>query len=662
VTDSSRAVFLSYASEDAEAAQRIADALRTAGVEVWFDQSELRGGDVWDHKIRQQIRDCALFVPIISEHTQARAEGYFRLEWDEADQRRRMIAHLKAFIVPVCVDATKEKGAVVPESFLKVQWSRLTGGNTLAAYCERIKRLLSDAEAPERVYAGARPPTAVKDSSRRWILFVAGAVLAAAAIGWGEWRLSRSKAAAPIATAALTFHPPPHSIAVLPFVNMSGDKEQAYFSEGLTEELLNSLARLNELHVAARTSSFSFEGQHPDIATVAHKLNVGAVLEGSVRRSGQTVRITTQLISGVTGYQIWSQTYDRNLGDILKLQTDIANAVASALRITLAGNVTAKVEMGGTRNSAAFDVHLRASKNYMEGQTGGAILSAIEGFTESIRLDADYALAYADRSLALASFAVDWAKGPERRATYSAMAQADARKAIALAPELAEGHLALATVLTDSLEFIPANQEFERAVALAPGNARVLRNYGLFAAQMGKFGASLPAAYRSVELDPLNPSAHGTLGWALVAARRYGEAIVALKDARALAQNDSWINSWLGYAYYRIGDLQSARVVCEAGTVEFINGFCLALVYDKLGRHADAESMLGNMRRSWGDEGAMFYAMIYTEWGDRARALDCIETAMQQHNPYLTFVRTRFDPLRQEPRFQAIEQALQFPD
>jgi TolB-like protein len=149
------------------------------------------------------------------------------------------------------------------------------------------------------------------------------------------------------AARAATFHPPPHSIAVLPFVNISGDKEQEYFSDGLTEELLNSLAEIDGLQVAARTSSFSFK-EHPDIATVAHKLNVGAVLEGSVRRSGHTIRISAQLINAVRGFHLWSKTYDRDLGDVLKLQTEIATAVASALKVTVLGDVAAKVELGGT--------------------------------------------------------------------------------------------------------------------------------------------------------------------------------------------------------------------------------------------------------------------------------------------------------------------------
>src|SRR6202042_2887689 len=144
--------------------------------------------------------------------------------------------------------------------------------------------------------------------------------------------------------APAVFAPPPHSIAVLPFVNLSGDKSQEYFSDGLTEELLNSLSEIDELQVAARTSAFSFKGTSTDIGTIARKLNVGAVLEGSVRRSEHTIRITAQLINAITGYHLWSKTYDRDLGDVLKLKTEIATAVAGALKVTLLGDVAAKVE------------------------------------------------------------------------------------------------------------------------------------------------------------------------------------------------------------------------------------------------------------------------------------------------------------------------------
>lgn len=166
-------------------------------------------------------------------------------------------------------------------------------------------------------------------------------------------------------------NPPPHSIAVLSFVNISGDANQQYFSDGLTEEVLNSLTQINELQVAARTSSFSFQGPHPDIDTVAHKLNVASVLEGSVRRSGRTIRVTVQLNNAVTGFHLWSHNYDRDLGDVLKLQTEIATAVANALKVTLLGDEAARIERGGTRNPAAFDAYLRGSRALYSGEGAG---------------------------------------------------------------------------------------------------------------------------------------------------------------------------------------------------------------------------------------------------------------------------------------------------
>ena len=255
---------------------------------------------------------------------------------------------------------------------------------------------------------------------------------------------------------------------------MSGDKEQEYFSDGLTEELLNSLAEINELQVAARTSAFSFKGKDTDLGTIARKLNVGAILEGSVRRSGNTVRITAQLINAVTGFHLWSKTYDRDLGDVLKLQTEIAVAVASALKVTLLGNEAAKIELGGTRNPAAFDAYLRGSKAVRSGEGTSSYQSAIAEYTEAIRLDPNYALAFAGRSLALSDYAGEFANGTGIR-EFSAKAQADARQALKLAPELAEGHLALARFLASALlDYTHASEAYERAMALAPGDAAVL--------------------------------------------------------------------------------------------------------------------------------------------------------------------------------------------
>lgn len=670
MTDPGRAVFLSYASQDAESAQQLSTALRAAGVEVWLDQSELRGGDAWDALIRRQIKSCYLFVPIISANTQSREEGYFRREWNLAVDRTLDMAEGRAFLLPIIIDGTSEAQAMVPEKFREVQWMRLPTGASTDAFVDHVRRLLSpDATAP--LATGVRSPAlprSIPPASRSLVPWIVSGLLI---LVMGYFVVEKFVLPKPATAPASAFNPPAHSIAVLPLTNMSGDKEQDYFSDGLSEELLNSLARINELQVAARTSSFYFKGEHADLATIAHKLNVASVLEGSVRRSGHTIRVTVQLNNAVTGYQLWSQTYDRDLGDVLELQTDIANAVAGALKVTLLGDVAAKIETGGTRNPAAFDAYLRASTAYRHfgpanlaagGMNKEGLQPAIAAYTEAIRADPDYALAYAGRSLAFADFARALVAGPEV-SDYFNKAQSDARKAIALAPDLADSHLALANFFAGTLELADAFSEYQRALALAPGNATALREYGAFAVLIGRSEAGIASARRLLVLDPLNPMNHFGLGAALIFARRYGAAIRALTDARALTPDDIAVNMWLGIAYYMSGDFQSARSACEkAGDV---NGpWCLAMIYDKLGQHTEAQSMLAKLRTIAGDRFAEGYADIYAQWGDTARALDWLETALRNHDPYLAYTKVNFflDPLRNQPRFQAIERALKFPD
>jgi len=485
------------------------------------------------------------------------------------------------------------------------------------------------------------------------------------------WIAERSVEVQPVAAdagqaasyTATAFAPPPHSVAVLPFVNMSGGKEQEYFSDGLTEELLNSLSRINELQVAARTSSFYFKGKDVDLPTVAHKLNVASVLEGSVRRSGNKIRITAQLNNAVTGFHLWSQTYDRDLTDVLKLQTEIATAVASALKVTLLGDAAARIELGGTREPAAFDAYLRASKFYLAYRNREEVQEALAGYAEAIRLDPNYALAYAARSRVLLTIARHYTK----RAVIAATNReplVDARRAIALAPDLGLGHSALANVFADALDFAPAGQEYDRAVALQPSNSWILSDYGLFAVCMGHTDAGLKALRRAVALDPLNGVTHGGLGLGLILARRYDEALRVLGSGRALTPENQYILRNIGFAHYALGNYQAARGFCEqTDQRDPVNIFCLALTYDKLGRRAEAEVMLSKFRALIGDAANAGYVWVYAQWGQTDRALDELEGAMRLRDPYLIQLKRSFltDPLRNEPRFQAIERALKFP-
>jgi TolB-like protein/DNA-binding winged helix-turn-helix (wHTH) protein/lipoprotein NlpI len=459
------------------------------------------------------------------------------------------------------------------------------------------------------------------------------------------------------------FNPPPHSMAVLPFVNISGDQEQEYFSDGLTDELLNSLSRINELQVAARTSSFYFKGKDVDLPTIAHKLNVAWVLEGSVRRSGNKIRITAQFNNAVTGFHLWSQTYDRDLSDVLKLQTEIATAVASALKVTLLGDEGARIELGGTRNPAAFDAYLRATKAYLAHKNREEVQAAIAGYADAIRLDPNYALAYAARSIVLLTIARNFTNRAVVAAT-DREALGDARRAIALAPDLGLGHAALAGAFAGALDFAPASQEYDRAIALDPGNSWILPYYGHFAVCMGHTDAGLKALRRAVALDPLNGFTHRILGLGLILARRYDEALRALGNARALAPHDPYPLWNMGFAHYALGNYQAACGFCEQTDQRHpITLLFLAITYDKLGRRADAEVILSKFRALRGDAASAAYVWLYAQWGQTNRALDELEGAMRLRDPYLIQLKMSVltDPLRNEPRFQAIERELKFP-
>jgi tetratricopeptide (TPR) repeat protein len=254
-----------------------------------------------------------------------------------------------------------------------------------------------------------------------------------------------------------------------------------------------------------------------------------------------------------------------------------------------------------------------------------------------------------------------------KRAVVVAMnreALVDARRAIALAPDLGLGHAALAEVFAGALDFAPAGQEYDRAIALEPSNSWILSDYGLFAVSMGRTDAGLKALRRAVALDPLNGFTHGSLGLGLILARRYDEALLVLGSARTLTPDNPYILRNMGFAHLALGNYQAARGFCEqTDQRDPVNIFCIALTYDKLGRRADAEVMLSKFRALIGDAANAGYVWMYAQRGQTNRALDELEGAMRLRDPYLIQLKISWlsDPLRKEPRFKAIERELKFP-
>ena len=601
MTEPLKAVFLSYASQDAEAARRICEALRTAGVEVWFDQSELRGGDVWDHKIRQQIHDCALFVPVISAHTDERTEGYFRLEWKLAVDRSHLMADDAAFLFPVVIDNTPDATARVPEKFRAVQWTRLPSGETPATFSQRVTALLAGTAKPIPAPMGAAPLQSHTQPPRigRWKAFAAIAVLVVGGFALYSWRATQrapsvagQKVAAPAASVI-----PEHSIAVLPFADLSAHQDQEYISDGLSEELLNLLSKVPGLQVAARTSAFSFKGHAVDVPTIGRQLLVAHVLEGSVSKVGNHLRVTAQLERADNGYQIWSETYDRELGDVFRMQDEIAGAVVKALKVSLLG--AAPPRSTGTQSADAYLVFLRGRAK-MASQRTADVQAAADDFARVVKLDPNYAPAYVElcsAKLQLAEFGIN----AKRQATFASASEECKvliEQALALDPGNAQAYVVRGYLRANS-DLAGAEKDFRRALVLNPNSAR---GYNALAAVLfenpRRRDEALAMLTRAQQLDPLEPeykvnkakllayarsdlrnadallvdvvarNPHYMAGLSLLADMRYGEghfADAALYNEQALKLDPlyEWTRVGLIMDYVLAGDLVAARQVAD---------------------------------------------------------------------------------------------------
>jgi len=660
-----RAVFLSYASEDAVAAERLCAALRAAGVEVWFDRSELRGGDAWDRQIRQHIRDCALFVPVISAATEARAEGYFRREWRLAVDRTHDMAEDVPYLVPVALGPIDAARARVPDAFRALQWTPLPDGEATPEFVARIQHLLAGGRAAARPATPAARAAAVRRSpAMRWgLALAASASLSGIAYLVHERTGAPSAAApAPAATAPVAATaPPPHSVAVLPFANLSGDPQQEYFSDGLSEEILNDLARVEALHVAARTSSFAFRGTQVDLGAVARRLNVGTILEGSVRRDGRRVRVTTRLVNATTGFQLWSHAYDEDVKDVLSVQASIAATVARELDVALSGNQLARLGLGGTHDPAALDAYLRGSHLMAKAADVPAWTRAVAEFDEAIRHDPRFAAAYMLRAIELTDISVSTDDDALRAATRP-RAQESAERAIALAPDLGEAYAARGFVRNVALLDFGTADDFRRALKLAPGSALVQGRYASYAAFVGDFEASTTALQRALELDPENASLIWNRALHLMSMRRWDEARAAIEAGRRSVPTAEWDALSLELALAS-GDYATAATQCEAARAGPTRTACLAVAYHGLGRTADAEAQLDLLREHDATGRPVLMAQVYADWGNPSEAVRWLNVALKTREPMLQTLRTStsFYALRDDPRFQAVEAALHMP-
>jgi len=508
-TVATAAVFLSYASEDAGAARRIADAMRGFGVEVWFDQAELRGGDAWDQKIRGQIRTCGLFLPIISGNTQRRHEGYFRREWKLAVERTHDMADGVPFIVPVVIDATAESAALVPEQFLRVQWTRLAGGAPTPEFVAQTKRLLE----PQRRTATAITSAASAHSrsfasaSKSPLLAVgalAAVALAAAAYFTLRPAAPKTGAMAPTQAPAETKPSAPNlaagaddkAVAVLPFANLSGDKDQEYFSDGLTEEILNALARERDLHVPGRASTFSFKGKNAAPAEMARALNVSRLVEGSVRKSGSRVRVSVTLTRAADGFSEALGSFDRELADVFALQDEVARAVVEKITHRAATRPAAAL----TKNAEAYDAYLRGRA--LQTRAASNSPEAAKLFERALTLDPSFALAAV--RLAEATFR-PYGTRTDRSPALVTATPAAIDRALSAQPDLPEALIMRANwVRYVENDFAAARRDLDRAESLQAPTAELRHAQALLARDSDNWPEYARRVQEMLQLDPQN--------------------------------------------------------------------------------------------------------------------------------------------------------------
>ena len=519
-----------------------------------------------------------------------------------------------------------------------------------------VERLASARQIPARdeklSLKGKGEATASSRGS--WIWAAAAAVSVLASLGYLATRnrteappgsapaASDSRSAAPTAAAAA----PERSIAVLPFVDMSEQKDQEYFSDGISEELLNLLAKIPELQVTARTSSFSFKGKDVAIPEIAKTLRVAHVLEGSVRKSGEQVRITAQLIKADTGTHLWSQTYDRKLDDIFAIQDEIAADVVKQLEVTLLG-AAPKVR---TTDPEAYALYLQAVQLGRQADAE-AYPTSDALYRRVLAIDPSYAPAWAglaenlyrEANLGLRPFKEGYAQAREA-----------VMKALAIDPNYAPAHARLGYLAATGVnDLADAAQHLQRALALDPADLEVLRNSALLLGNLGRSDEALALAEALVHRDPVNVSALFSLGLQQQNAGRYDAAIASFRTVLSLSPGRGGARFHVGVTLLLKADAQAALVEIEQETTEVWRMMGLPMAYHALGRKADSDAALAALIAKYERDWSYNVAYVYAFRGEADKAFEFLDKAVEYGDGGLAEIvkENLFDNIRSDPRW-----------
>ncbi|AWW75611.1 hypothetical protein CD351_14330 [Erythrobacter sp. KY5] len=637
-------LFLSYTRADIEQAGKLREILEARGFEVWWDQL-LEGGVNYLPTTEAALEgaDCVvvLWTRLSVDSSWVR---------DEAQRGRE-----RGCLVPVTLD-----GTMSPLGFRQIQildmseWSGASDAPEIAKLVKAINGQVAasqgdNGKAAPTIAPGAGSPVAAasahKGLSRRALMTAGAGVLGAGAViaAWQQGLFDIGEGDGSL------------SMAVLRFANLTGGEDQVWFSDGLSNELRQALSRNPRLRVSAPTSSNASQGE--DDFAVGLALGVTSILRGNVQQVDQTVRIYAELLEVDGGLVQWSESYDRDFSDVLAVQKEIAETVALSLVARIASDRAARSsveqqdDVGGTENVRAFEAYLRGQSLYALGSGEEVKRSALDQFDAAIGFDPEYAAAHARRANTLAAIA-NTASDPAEVGRLFARSIEAAERAIEIAPDYAQGHLALGYVLNfGKIDRAGAYPHYKRAEELAPGDADTMRSIATFYAFGNQQALAMQMIERVLELDPLNALAFRSAGFVALFAGAFDQAIAYME--KALELNPSLANSFyaIGVARLSLGDLGGARAAFEAEAIDLFALPGLAITRRKLGDDAGANEAFTALLADYGDTGLYQQAQVLAQWGENERALEVLTRAFDAGDPgvLLTTNDPLLDPLRTEP-------------
>jgi TolB-like protein len=641
-------VFISYASQDAAVAAALVEALERHGIACWIAPRDVRAGALYADAIVRAISGAKAFILVLSGS--AITSSHVSKEIERASSKKRPIFALR-------IDAAPLTPAL--EYFLsESQWVEAQAGNLDAAYVKLIDAIRDSVLTAPGVIpsvtpgpsAGTTPSVHPKSRRNRTPLAVGLAVVAVVLTALLAAKFWRAKHIASEQTkTAATNVVSAKSIAVLPFTDMSEKKDQEYFADGMAEEILDILAKVPSLKVIGRTSSFQFKGRNEDLRTIGRSLGVAYVLEGSVRRSVDRVRVTAQLIDTRDGAHLWSETYDRPASDALLMQGEIATTVARSMEIGIGADrpqSNRRVE-----NDAAYDLYLRGRYAAERGDADG-MATGVTYLRQA--LDADPS--FADATVALALTYYDQAFESLEPSSVFESARHEATSALTLNPKLGLAHAVLGAIHNDyDWDWAAADLEFKQAIALAPNDGRVLTMAADHTVALGQLDAARQMLKQALAYDPLLADAYSELAWTEWCSGRYEESLAAARKVLEIDPTYDWGHVNVGEALLYRGDAAAAigEFKRESNPMEQATG--LALAYHALGRATDSNAALTKLINGGAGNYAYEVAEIYAYRGNRDEALKWLERAYVQKDATLKWILR--DPtmakLESDPRYKA---------